>query len=146
MKFVYITYTGPSVPGIAKGRAGAHRTDVEKLIGQSHLNFQTDDVDDLDDAAIKDKLLKAAGANYDLGSNSAGYSTNAGSIKAHAANNYKTLEKESNIGPIIFNDKPLPKETPVDLAGRPMVAPSAAAKANIVMDSEYLHKKPVATE
>jgi len=49
VKFVYITYTGPSVPGIAKGRAGAHRTDVEKLIGQSHLNFQTDDVDDLDD-------------------------------------------------------------------------------------------------
>jgi hypothetical protein len=29
-------------------------------------------------AAIKDQLLKSAGANYDLGSNSAGYATNAG--------------------------------------------------------------------
>jgi hypothetical protein len=115
-------------------------------------------------------------------------------IKAQASNNYKTLEKESNIGPIIFNDKveppqprayniplpvfisppdrthhgrahgqgrrgcahqprahpstpqPLAKETPIDLSGRPMVAPSAAAKANIVMDSEFLGNKPRVTE
>lgn len=52
VKFVYITHIGQSVGGVAKGRAAAHRADVERLLGQSHLSFQTDDVDDLDEVRL----------------------------------------------------------------------------------------------
>jgi hypothetical protein len=47
VKFVYITHLGQSVGGVAKGRAAAQRADVERLLGQSHLSFQTDDADEL---------------------------------------------------------------------------------------------------
>jgi len=142
IKFVIIVYVGPNVGGMARGRVGGHKGDVKELMGQSHVDFQTDDRSDLTEENIKDRLAKAAGANYDLGSNAAGYTTNAGGIKAKAASNYKTLEKESNIGPVKYETFERPKETPVDLAGRPMVAAATAAKANTVMDSQFLEKKP----
>ena len=45
----------------------------------------TDDKDDLSEQAITDKLKKASGANYDLGSNAGGkYESNAGGIQASA--------------------------------------------------------------
>uniref|UniRef100_A0A7S4BJE2 ADF-H domain-containing protein n=1 Tax=Chrysotila carterae TaxID=13221 RepID=A0A7S4BJE2_CHRCT len=134
VKFVFIAYVGPNVGGLARGRVGGHKGGVHELVGQSHVDIQTDDKDDLTEAVIKDKLAKAAGANYDLGSNASGYETNAGNIKASAATNYKTLEKESNIGPVAYETFARPKETPVDLGGRPMVAAASAAKANTVMD------------
>ena len=65
---------------------------------------QTDDKDDLTEEVIRDKLKKASGANYDLGSNAGGtYKSQAGGIQASARANYQTLEKESNIGPVVFD-------------------------------------------
>ena len=64
VKFVFITYLGPSVGGMARGRVGAHKPDVKALVGQSHVDYQTDDKDDLSEASLTDRLKKASGANY----------------------------------------------------------------------------------
>mmetsp|Transcript_10300 Transcript_10300/g.23851 ORF Transcript_10300/g.23851 Transcript_10300/m.23851 type:complete len:221 (-) Transcript_10300:60-722(-) len=141
VKFVFLVYVGPSVGGLTKGRVGGHKGDIKQLMGQSHVDFQTDDPEDLTEENIKDRLAKASGANYDLGSNAAGYESKAGDIKAKASSNYKTLEKETNIGPVQYESFERPKETPVDLGGRPMVAAASAAKSNTVMESAFLQKK-----
>lgn len=79
---------------MARGRVGAHKGDVKELFGWTVVDIQADDTDECSEAVIRDKLKKASGANYDLGSNAGGdYSSNAGNIKNSAANNYKTLEK-----------------------------------------------------
>ena len=111
VKFVFLMYVGPSVGGMARGRAGGHKPDVQELIGQSHVSQQTDDKDDITEAKITDMLKKASGANYDLGSNAGGkYESKAGDIGKSAAAKYKALEKESNIGPVVFDKYDKPKD------------------------------------
>ena len=48
----------------------------------------------------------------------------AGAIGAKAAARYKELEKETTIAPVKYETFARPKETPIDLQGRPMVAPA----------------------
>ena len=111
VKFVFLTYVGPSVGGMQRGRVGGHKPDVRELVGQSHVDYQTDDKDDITEEKIKDMLKKASGANYDLGSNAGGaYQSKAGDIQAKARSNYKTLEKETNIGPVVFEKYDKPKD------------------------------------
>jgi len=140
VKFVFICYVGPSVGGMQKGRVGGHKGDIKSLIGQSHVEIQTDDKDDISEDTITTKLKKASGANYDLGSNAGGsYESKGASIGKSAAAFYKEKEKEGNMGPIVFDKGPAkPKDyvTPVDLGGRPMVAPPTQAKANTVIRNE----------
>ena len=140
VKFVFICYVGPSVGGMQKGRVNGHKGDVKAMVGQSHVDIQADDKADLTEANITAKLKKASGANYDLGSNAGGaYESNAKSIGASAAAKYRELEKTSNIGPVVFDKGPAkPKDyvTPVDLGGRPMVAPPTQAKKNTVIRDE----------
>jgi len=140
VKFVFICYVGPAVGGMVKGRVGGHKGDVKAMVGQSHVDIQTDDKSDVTEDAITAKLKKASGANYDLGSNAGGqYESKAGDIGKSAAAKYKALEKQSNIGPVVFDKGPAkPKDyvSPMDLGGRPMVAPPTAAKANTVVRDE----------
>ena len=111
VKFVFLCYVGPSVGGMQRGRVGAHKPDVKEMVGQSHVETQTDDKDDISEEKITEMLKKASGANYDLGSNAGGnYKSNAGAIQASARNNYKTLEKDSNIGPVVFEKYEKPKD------------------------------------
>ena len=88
---------------------------------------------------MQQKLSRGAGANYDLGSNAGGsYTSNASAIRSKACANYGKLEKTTNIGPIAYEKFARPKETPVDLAGRPTVAAAAQVRANTVLDSKFL--------
>ena len=123
VKFVFICFVGPNVGGMVRGRVGSHKGDVKAMVGQSHVDIQTDDKSEISEAAITDRLKKASGANYDLGSNAGGaYESNAAGIGKSAAAKYKELEKQSNIGPVVFDKGPAkPKDyvTPVDLGGRP---------------------------
>lgn len=121
-----------------RGRVSAHKLTVKEFIGQSHIDLQADDKADLSVEVIVERLKKASRANYDLGSNASGYSSQAADIGKTAAEKYKALEKETNIGPITFEkfDKPKDYVTPMELGGRPMVAPPAAAKKNIVVRDE----------
>ena len=138
VKFVSVVWVGPSVGGMQKGRVGAHKADIlEPILGWTVVDMQVDDMDDLTEDIIREKLKKASGANYDLGSNAGGkYESNAKAIQQGAKGNYGALEKEGNIGPVKYETFARPKETPVDFAGRPMVAPPSQAKANTVMRDE----------
>ena len=145
VKFVFVVYTGPAV---GASRVGSHKGDVKAFIGQSHVDIQTDDMDDLSEAAITEKLKKASGANYDLGSNAGGqYKAQAGGIQAQARANYQTLEKTGNIGVVAFNAKShvvaKSNVTAMDLGGRPMVAPSSAAQKNVVVRDEAARQKAI---
>jgi hypothetical protein len=140
VKFIFVMYVGPNVGGMARGRAGGHKPSIIQLIGQSHVSVQADDLDDITEEKLVDKLKKASGANYDLGSNASGYETKAGNIGKSAAAKYKALEKESNIGPVVFNAKSHVVDknnvTAMDLGGRPMVAPPTEGKKNVVVRDE----------
>lgn len=130
-KFIFVQYNGSSLGGMAKSRSGVHKPEVEKLVGQHHVFFFADGPDDLKEEEVMNKVNKSAGANYDLGSNSKGYDSKAGDIKAAAASTYKTKEKETGLTkPIVFCDTALPKSTPCDLSGRPTVAASTEARKN----------------
>ena len=48
----------------------------------------------------------------------------AGAIGKKAAARYQELEKETTIAPVKYETFARPKETPIDLQGRPMVAPA----------------------
>ena len=99
VKFVFLVYVGPSVGGMARGRVGGHKPYIKEMVGQSHVDIQTDDKSDLTEEAITTRLKKALGANYDLGSNAGGaYESKAGDIGKSAAAKYRELEKQSNIG------------------------------------------------
>ena len=51
VKFVWVVYVGPSVGGMARGRVGAHKGDIKAVVGQSHVDIQTDDKTDLTEEA-----------------------------------------------------------------------------------------------
>ena len=59
------------------------------------------------------------GSAYDGGATCA---SQAGAIGKAAADKYHGLEKETTIAPVKYETFARPKETPIDLGGRPMVA------------------------
>ena len=122
----YLVYVGPNVGGMAKGRAAAHGGNIKATLGQSHLQISTDDTDEFSEKEVADKIKKAAGANYDLGSNTRSvdgaevkYQTQAGAIGKAAANRYKELEKETPIKPVPYETFARPKATPMEAAAGP---------------------------
>lgn len=158
-KFVFFLFLGSNVGGMQKSRVVQHRQAVNEQIGQSHIEFFADGLDEADESEVMLKIRKSQGADYDLGSNATGYSTNAGDIKAAAKGSYSEKEKETNIGPVVFEKGnilavlrcermvwmcyrlliysvaclaagALAKTTPIDLTGRKMVAPPSAAQKN----------------
>ena len=92
-----------------------------------------DGLSDVNEQELRTKIKKSGGADYDQGSNAggAGYQTSAADIKAQAKGAYLSKEKETNIGPVIFEKSALPQTTPIDLKGRPMVAPPTEAMRNV---------------
>jgi len=142
VKFIFLTYIGQNVGGMAKGRSAGHKGDVRGLLGQSHLQINADgDRDEFTQEEVASKVKKASGANYDLGSNTgddgdATYATQAGAIGKAAADTYKQLEKETTIAPVKYETFARPKETPMDLAGRPMVASASEGMKNVVIRDE----------
>eukprot|EP00123_Amoebidium_parasiticum_P005353 comp16563_c0_seq1/m.14660 comp16563_c0_seq1/g.14660 ORF comp16563_c0_seq1/g.14660 comp16563_c0_seq1/m.14660 type:complete len:218 (-) comp16563_c0_seq1:426-1079(-) len=131
-KFVFITWIGPNVSALQKGKAATLKSTVVPVVGQFHIEVQTDDKKFLTEEEITKKLKAAGGADYDTGSNKGGaYKSESGSIKAKALQSYQEKEKESNIGPIKYVTSALPNTTPVDLKGRPMVAPPSEAIKNM---------------
>eukprot|EP00003_Mantamonas_plastica_P025982 TRINITY_DN518_c1_g2_i1.p1 TRINITY_DN518_c1_g2~~TRINITY_DN518_c1_g2_i1.p1 ORF type:complete len:268 (+),score=108.81 TRINITY_DN518_c1_g2_i1:614-1417(+) len=133
IKFVFITWVGEYVGGMAKGRVSIHKDGVAGTMGQFHVEVRADDLDDLAEDKLRKLLKKAGGADYDTGSNAKGYESQAGDIKKRALSSYGEKEKTGNIGPVIYDDKPLADTTPCDLSGRPMVASPSEAKKNINM-------------
>lgn len=133
MKFILVQYNGPSLGGMAKSRAGIQKPEIEKMVGQHHVFYFADGPEDMTEEQVMDKVTKSSGANYDLGSNAAGYASKAGDIKNSAAATYKAREKEGNVTNVVFHEGPLANSTPCDLSGRPTVAPPTDARKNTDM-------------
>lgn len=131
-KFVVVQYNGPSLAGMAKSRAGSHKPEVDKIMGQHHVFFFADDPTDMTEDEVMTKIKKSSGANYDLGSNSKGYESKAGEIKNQSKTMYLAKEKETNITkPVVFFEGALSKTTPCDLSGRPTVAPPTGVLVSV---------------
>jgi hypothetical protein len=45
-------YAGPNLAGMAKSRAGAQKPEVEKVMGQHHVFYFTDDPDDMTEEEV----------------------------------------------------------------------------------------------
>lgn len=146
-KFVFIQYNGPNLAGMAKSRAGAQKPEVEKIMGQHHVFYFTDDPDDMTEEEVMAKVKKSSGANYDLGSNAKGYQSKAGEIKNSSKSMYLAKEKETNITkPVVFFEGALAKSTPCDLSGRPTVAPPTDARKNTDLKGKLNIEKWAAKE
>ncbi|EOD33751.1 hypothetical protein EMIHUDRAFT_441472 [Emiliania huxleyi CCMP1516] len=62
VKFVFITWVGASVGGMAKGRVASHKMAVKDALGWTVVDIQADDKDDISEGVIREKLKKAPGA------------------------------------------------------------------------------------
>jgi hypothetical protein len=133
VKFVFYLFVGSSANVMAKSRVSVHKPDIVKAIGQFHVEIFADGLSDVNEQEVRTKIKKSGGADYDQGSNAGGsaYTTSAGDIKAQAKGTFLSKEKETNIGPVIFEKSALPQTTPIDLKGRPMVAPPTEAMRNV---------------
>lgn len=59
-QFLFVTWVGPKVDGLARGRVGPHKIELKKLIGWTVLDLQTDDRDELKGNNIRSQLQKAS--------------------------------------------------------------------------------------
>eukprot|EP00051_Salpingoeca_urceolata_P016190 m.213811 g.213811 ORF g.213811 m.213811 type:complete len:417 (-) comp18613_c0_seq2:428-1678(-) len=129
VKFVFITFCGENVGGMARGRVGAHSPSVRGMFGQTHTDLRADNHKECAEPIIRKLLKVAGGADYDTGANAQGYKSS-GSLRQKAMALYSEKEKEGNIKGVVYVTSALPNTTPVDLSGRPMVAPPSEAKKN----------------
>jgi len=131
-KFVMVTWVGSGVTTILKAKSNTQKNVVAALFGQFHVEVRGEgNKKDLELPVIMQKIKSAQGADYDTGSNAAGYESQAGNIKARALNSYLDKEKQGNIKKIVFEKNALPTTTPCNLSGRPMVAAASEAHKNI---------------
>jgi len=95
-KFVYISWCGEGVVGMLKGRFNNHCKDLERYLHGFHIQINARVEGDLDETAIKAKLTKAQGANYDAGQKIQG--TKKGGVASVAQGQEKALNpKERKI-------------------------------------------------
>mmetsp|Transcript_2936 Transcript_2936/g.9206 ORF Transcript_2936/g.9206 Transcript_2936/m.9206 type:complete len:603 (+) Transcript_2936:173-1981(+) len=131
VKFVFVTWCGPSTNGIVKARSNTHKRDVVRSVGQFHIEIFAEDLGDLDMSNIQKQLKKAGGADYDTGSNKSGYTSQAKSIREKALANLRRTDDPNSASAFVFEKHALPNSTPCDLSGRKFVAPPSEAQANI---------------
>ena len=87
IKFVFIVYVGDNVGAMAKGRVTTHLSDVKPMFGQFNIELRADNAKECSEDIMRRKLKVAGGADYDTGSNAAGYKSS-GNIKAKALESY----------------------------------------------------------
>ena len=142
-KFVFITWVGPSTSPLKKGKVNGHKAEVGQLFKGFHIEkgiYERRELNGLE-AELDVLLKKAGGANYDLGNTRSGISKgNASDYKKATKEFFENKEKESKLGPVIYDKGPLKEGlTPCDLQGRAMTVGQSQAKENIV-DEWSLHK------
>lgn len=118
VKFIFVVYLGPSMGMMSKSRVTIHKPVISEAIGQYHVDWFAEGLDDMDENEIRQKIKKSGGADYDLGSNSKGYESKAGAIQQTAKSSYKEKEKDTNIGPVVFETSAIPNTTACDLGGQ----------------------------
>ena len=142
-KFIFFTWVGPSASPLKKGKVTGHKPEVSNLFKGYHIEKQLYERRELTglDAEIEVLLKKAGGANYDLGNTRSGIQKgNASDYKKATKEFFEAKEKESKIGPVIYDKGPVKEGiTPCDLGGRAMTVGQSQARENII-DEWSLHK------
>lgn len=136
VKFVFLTWVGEGASPLKKGKVTLHKKTCATLFKGYHIEkqvFERDALASLEDDINAD-LKKAGGANYDLGNVRSGVQAGQSDVMKSASKKFfEQKEKESSIGPVIYDKGPLQKGmTACDLGGRSFVASHADAKRNIV--------------
>jgi len=129
-KFVFITWVGSSASPLKKGKVNLFKGfHIEKAI------YERRELVGLE-AELDLLLKKAGGANYDLGNTRSGIQKgNAAEYKKNTKEFFERKDKESKLGPVVFDKGPLREGlSPVDLGGRAMTVGQAQAKQNTVDD------------
>jgi len=142
-KFIFLTWVGPSSSPLKKGKVNGHKPDVSNLFKGFHIEKQLFERKELVglDTELEVLLKKAGGANYDLGNTRSGIQKgNASEYKKATKEFFENKEKESKIGPVIYDKGPIKEGiTHCDLGGRAMTVGQSQAKENII-DEWSLHK------
>lgn len=135
-KFVLIKWTGERCRPVTRARAFEDTKTITKLITVYHIEIPATRRGELIPKNILDRLQAAAGANYDREQNAAqpthDLSSDLSNYKRSSKQFFKDLEKTGNASPIVYESRPLPKATPVDLSNRQMTVGASVAKQNIV--------------
>jgi hypothetical protein len=132
-KFLFFTYVPDKLGGLRKMKVQNHKPGVDAYLKYYHVSIAAFVDRDLEEKNIVEKLKKAGGADYGTGQGGGTRGQqNFGGIKAQSKTNYQEKEKETNIGPVVFQKGPL-TTTPIDLKGRPMVAAASEAQKNTVL-------------
>ena len=133
VKFVMITWVGESAPAMKKGAVTSHKPAVAELFKGHHVSRNVMERGELAQLAadIAADIIKAGGANYDLGNTRTGVKAGAtASIKTQSAAFFRQKDAETEIRGIVFEKRVREGKDvlQVDLGGRPMVASASVAK------------------
>eukprot|EP01128_Nolandella_sp_AFSM9_P007351 TRINITY_DN39_c1_g1_i1.p1 TRINITY_DN39_c1_g1~~TRINITY_DN39_c1_g1_i1.p1 ORF type:complete len:520 (+),score=243.04 TRINITY_DN39_c1_g1_i1:73-1632(+) len=129
-KFVFLTYVPDTLGGMAKSRIVGHRPAIYKFIKYAQIQWDALDLADFTEEALKQKLLKAGGANYSVQESDKGNFSN---YKKTTKQFYSETEKQGDGKAVSYSDGPL-STTPVDISGRPTVASPTSFLANTSAD------------
>eukprot|EP00158_Paraphelidium_tribonemae_P002561 Partr_v1_DN25470_c0_g1_i3_m53394 putative Cofilin tropomyosin-type actin-binding protein len=136
-KYALIKWIGDGVRPMLRAKALEGSKKVVEIIKVFHIELSIASPNEISNQIITDRLKAAAGANYDKEQNSGAASINNsthefGNYKRSSRDFFKSKESEGNLKKVVYDDKPMARQTPVDLGGRQMTAGAATAKANTV--------------
>jgi len=126
-KFIFMTYVPDSLPGLKKSRVVGHRPAVEKFL--KYITFQWHILDKAE--MILDYVDKRCriigGADYSVQEQNKG---DFGSYKQTTREFYQGTDKATQVSGVVYQKGPL-TTTPMDLAGRAMVAAQSEFRGNL---------------
>jgi len=109
-KFIFITWVGPTASPLKKGKVNGHKSEVGMLFRGFHIEkalYERRELVGLE-SELDVLLKKAGGANYDLGNTRSGIQKgNASDYKKATKEFFENKEKESKLGPVIYDKGPL---------------------------------------
>jgi len=129
-KFIFMTYVPESLNGLQKSRVLGHRGSVESFFKYFHIAWHILDMSELEEETLLKKLLSAGGANYSVQESNKG---NFSDYKTKTKQFYNETEKRGDN--IVFKNEQSPLSlTPIDISGRPTVAPTTQFLGNTSKD------------
>jgi len=131
-KFIYVNYIPDSISPIQKSKLLGHKAAFIEFVKYFHLSWDITDKSDseFEEEMLIKKLLSAGGANYSVQETNKG---NFSSYKTNTKNFYSEKEKSGSNTKIVYSQTPLAL-TPIDISGRPTVAPTTQFLGNTSKD------------
>ncbi|GHP11858.1 hypothetical protein PPROV_001058500 [Pycnococcus provasolii] len=132
-----------------KGKVMNHKGDVLALFKGTHVEKAVYERTELDTLSkdLDDMIVKASGANYDLGNTRSGVKAGGSqSYKATSKAFFEQKDKETEVKNLVFAKHTSKKFTPCNLGGRAMTASASEAQKNTVGYNAGAAKAPASTK